>query len=83
MRHDGELRAARTQSHLKNVPEYLLPKEGRKALTPNDIGFVPFKKEREGKGRKGKSFKGRGRKVVGGRKAGNPLKSFRGRPKSK
>ncbi|KAI0127708.1 ATP-dependent RNA helicase dbp9 [Xylariales sp. AK1849] len=81
VRHDTELRAARTQAHLKHVPDYLLPAEGKKALTSNDIGFVPFKKNRDGKGRKGKSFKGRGRKV-GGRKV-DPLKSFRGRPKSK
>ncbi|KAH8653432.1 ATP-dependent RNA helicase dbp9 [Xylariales sp. PMI_506] len=82
VRHDTELRAARTQAHLKHVPDYLLPVEGKKALTPNDIGFVPFRKDRDGKGKKGRSFKGRGRKAVGGRKV-DPLKSFRGRPKSK
>lgn len=81
LRHDGELRSARTQAHLKHVPDYLLPAEGKKALTANEIGFVPFKKNRDGKGKKGKSFKGRGKKMVG-RKA-DPLKSFRGKPRSK
>ncbi|KAH6661116.1 P-loop containing nucleoside triphosphate hydrolase protein [Truncatella angustata] len=77
VRHDTEMRTARTQSHLKQVPDYLLP-EGKKAITANDIGFVPFNKD--GK-KKGKSFKGKGRKV-GGRRV-DPLKSFRGRPKSR
>lgn len=79
VRHDTEMRTARTQSHLKQVPDYLLP-EGKKAIAAHDIGFVPFKKV-DGKVRKGKSFKGRGRKV-GSRRA-DPLKSFRGKPKSK
>lgn len=78
IRHDHELRAARQQPHLRHVPDYLLPKDGKKAL---NVGFVPFKKERDGKGRKGKSCKGRGRKV-GGRKS-DPLRSFKGRSKPK
>jgi ATP-dependent RNA helicase DDX56/DBP9 len=65
------------------VPEYLLPREGKKALTSNDIGFVPFKKDRDGKGRKGRRFKGKGKSMGRGRKALNPLKSFKGRTKSK
>ncbi|KAK6072085.1 ATP-dependent RNA helicase dbp9 [Seiridium cupressi] len=79
VRHDHELRTSRTQPHLRQVPDYLLP-EGKKAITANDIGFVPFRKDRDGKGKKGKQFK-KGRKV-GGRRV-DPLKSFRGRPKSK
>ncbi|KAI1861316.1 uncharacterized protein JN550_010995 [Neoarthrinium moseri] len=82
VRHDTELRAARTQAHLKHVPDYLLPAEGKKALTANEVGFVPFRKDREGKGRRGRSFKGRGSKAGGGRKS-NPLKTLRGRPRSK
>ncbi|KAF3026826.1 ATP-dependent DNA/RNA helicase [Neopestalotiopsis sp. 37M] len=78
VRHDTEMRTARTQSHLKQVPDYLLP-EGKKALTANEIGFVPFKKD--GKSKKGKAFRGKGRKV--GTRRMDPLKSFRGRPKSK
>ncbi|KAK9790419.1 putative ATP-dependent RNA helicase [Seiridium cardinale] len=79
VRHDHELRTSRTQPHLRQVPDYLLP-EGKKAITANDIGFVPFRKDRDGKGKKGKQFK-KGRKV-GGRRV-DPLKSFRGRPKSR
>ncbi|KXJ94636.1 putative ATP dependent RNA helicase [Microdochium bolleyi] len=79
VRHDGELRAARTNPELRHVPDYLLPKEGKKAITPNDVGYVPFKKVRDGKGRKGKLLKGRGRKV-GGRRT-DPLKSFKARSK--
>ncbi|KAK6196859.1 Structural maintenance of chromosomes protein 3 [Pestalotiopsis sp. IQ-011] len=78
VRHDTEMRTARTQSHLKQVPDYLLP-EGKKALTANEIGFVPFRKD--GKAKKGKFSKGKGRKV--GTRRVDPLKSFRGRPKSK
>lgn len=79
LRHDGELRAARTQNHLKHVPEYLLPTEGKKALTSNDIGFLPLKKVRDGKGRRGRIGK-RGSKKVGGRRS-DPLKSFKARAK--
>ncbi|KAI1082256.1 DEAD-domain-containing protein [Whalleya microplaca] len=81
LRHDGELRTTRTQAHLKHVPEYLLPKDGKKAITSDDVGFVPFKKIRDGKGRKGRVFKGKGRKM-GGRK-NDPLKSFKARTKAK
>lgn len=81
VRHDTELRAARVQPHLRDVPDYLLPAEGKKALTSNEIGFVPFRRA-DGKNRKGKSFKGGRGKKGGGRKA-DPLKSFRSRSKSK
>ncbi|KAL1880201.1 hypothetical protein VTK73DRAFT_6029 [Phialemonium thermophilum] len=82
IRHDGELRVARTQAHLKHVPEYLLPKEGKKSLTSGDIGFVPFRKE--GKKTRGhKKGKSRGRPFkVGGRK-GDPLRTFKARRKTK
>lgn len=81
LRHDGELgRTTRHQPHLKHVPEYLLPKEGKKALASEQIGFVPLKKEgRDRRHRKGKS-KGRSFKV-GGKK--DPLKTFKVRRKAK
>ncbi|KAI1195944.1 ATP-dependent RNA helicase DBP9 [Nemania serpens] len=79
LRHDGQLRSARTQPHLKDVPDYLLP-EGKKKLTANDIGFVPMKKV-DGKNRKGRVFKGKGKRS-GGRKI-DPLRSFKARPKAK
>jgi len=78
LRHDGELRAARTQAHLKHVPEYLLPKEGRERLA-RDVGFVGLRKEDKEKGRRGRSkvFKKKG----GGAKKVNPLKSLRAKGK--
>jgi ATP-dependent RNA helicase DDX56/DBP9 len=77
LRHDGELRPARVQSHMKHVPEYLLPKEGKKAIT-SDVGFVSIRKTTENRIRKARMVnkaKGRGKKV-GGRKA-DPLKTFK------
>lgn len=72
VRHDGELRTARSQPHLKHVPEYLLPKEGKKGLTSEEIGFVPMRRgdKRNKKGRK--HFKAGARK-------GDPLKTFKAR----
>ncbi|KAI0381000.1 DEAD-domain-containing protein [Hypomontagnella monticulosa] len=81
LRHDVELRTTRSQPHLKHVPDYLLPKDGKKAITPNEVGFVPFKKVLDGRGRKSRISKGRGRRV-GGRKS-DPLKSFKARSKAK
>lgn len=81
LRHDAELRTARSQPHLKHVPDYLLPKEGKKGITPKEVGFVPFKKVLDGKGRRSKVFKGKGRRV-GGRKS-DPLRSFKARSKNK
>ncbi|KAG5933067.1 ATP-dependent DNA/RNA helicase, partial [Claviceps sorghi] len=77
LRHDGELRTARQQSHLKHVPEYLLPKEGKKGLTAAEIGFVPLRKPGKLRThRKGKTLKRGGRK-------GDPLKTFKARRKMK
>ncbi|KAI5864566.1 DEAD-domain-containing protein [Durotheca rogersii] len=81
LRHDVELRTARSQPHLKHVPDYLLPKDGKKAITSNEVGFVPFRKERDGKGRKGKFFKTRGRRIAG--RKNDPLRSFKARKKAK
>ncbi|CAM1507431.1 Fc.00g070720.m01.CDS01 [Cosmosporella sp. VM-42] len=77
LRHDGELRTARQQAHLKHVPDYLLPKDGRQGMAADNIGFVPLRKDRKGKGpRKGKGFK------VGSKKR-DPLKTFKARRKTK
>ena len=78
LRHDGELRPARVQSHLKHVPDYLLPKEGKKGIAGGDIGFVGISKTSENRIRKARmANKARGRgKKVGGRKA-DPLKTFK------
>lgn len=76
LRHDGELRPAKVQSHLKHVPDYLLPEGGKKALTSGEIGFVGFKKPTENR-RRARMAKGRGKKPTG-RKV-DPLRTFKGR----
>lgn len=78
LRHDGELRPARVQSHMKHIPDYLLPKEGRNAIASGNIGFVGLSKPSENRIRKARAAskaKGRGKKA-GGRKT-DPLKTFR------
>ncbi|KAI1758993.1 DEAD-domain-containing protein [Hypoxylon sp. FL1150] len=81
LRHDAELRTTRSQPHLKHVPDYLLPKEGKNGITPKEVGFVPFKKVLDGKGRRSKISKSKGRRI-GGRKS-DPLRSFKARSKNK
>ena len=81
LRHDGELRAARIQPHLKHVPEYLMPAKGRKGLTNEEIGYVGFTKNNENRIRKAREknrAKGRkvGKKPSGGKRV-DPLKTFR------
>ncbi|KAK6203367.1 ATP-dependent RNA helicase DBP9 [Scheffersomyces amazonensis] len=65
LRHDKESHPARVQSHLKRVPEYLLPESARQ--DPKKLGFVPFHKNKVHKNRKRKPS---------GRKS-DPLKSFK------
>lgn len=79
LRHDGELRTARQQAHLKHIPEYLLPKEGKEALTSEQVGFVPLRKF-GGKDRRGR--RGKVGKRVGSRR-GDPLKTFKARRRTK
>ncbi|ROW14397.1 hypothetical protein VPNG_03976 [Cytospora leucostoma] len=84
LRHDSELRAARTQPHLraKHVPDYLLP-EGKKALTADQVGFVPLRKTGDHKIRRNKFYKSKGNsKKPGGRKS-DPLRTFKARKKTK
>ena len=92
-RHDGELRAARVQPHLKHVPDYLMPKQGKEGIVKGggDVGFVGLRKEGEGnrlrrirglkRGRGGKGGGGGsgGRGQGGGRggKGSDVLKTFR------
>jgi ATP-dependent RNA helicase DDX56/DBP9 len=83
LRHDGELRPARVQSHLKHVPDYLLPKEGKKGLTPTDLGFVGMRKTTENRIRKSRlanKVKGKGKKATG-RKT-DPLKTFKAKSRA-
>jgi len=83
LRHDGELRPARVQSHLKHVPDYLLPKEGKGGLTPTDLGFVGMRKTTENRIRKARlanKVKGKGKKTAG-RKM-DPLKTFKAKSRA-
>jgi ATP-dependent RNA helicase DDX56/DBP9 len=78
LRHDGELRPARIQSHMKHVPDYLLPKEGRKAITNGDFGFVGMTKPSENRIRKARAAnkaRGKGKKASGRKQ--DPLKTFK------
>ncbi|KAL8720377.1 MAG: hypothetical protein Q9225_002765 [Loekoesia sp. 1 TL-2023] len=52
LRHDGELRPARVQPHLKHIPDYLMPSTGRRGVASADIGFVGFRKTSENRIRK-------------------------------
>lgn len=77
LRHDGELRPARVQSHMKHVPDYLLPKEGKKAIT-GDVGFVGIKKTSENRIRKARAAnRAKGRGKIAAAKKGNPLRTFK------
>jgi len=80
LRHDVELRAARVQPHLKHVPEYLLPANGRRGITNGESGFVGLKKVGENRIRKArmhKKMKDRGKLAVGRKQ--DPLKTFNAR----
>ncbi|KAL8928779.1 MAG: hypothetical protein Q9208_001557 [Pyrenodesmia sp. 3 TL-2023] len=77
LKHDGELRTARLQPHLKHVPDYLMPSNGRQGLAARDIGFVGFRKTSENRIRKARmqrrmAWKG---KRPASRKP-DPLKTF-------
>ena len=72
LRHDGELRPARVQAHLKHVPDYLMPAKGRKGLS-KDVGFVGFSKTKQNRIRKARD-RNRARGKAGGKV--DPLKTF-------
>ena len=84
LRHDREIRAGiRTQAHLRNVPEYLLPQGGKKSLSAEEIGFVPLKKA-EQRNKKSKYF-GKGKGKTGhrvGRRKADPLRTFKTKKKA-
>ncbi|KAI5308962.1 ATP-dependent DNA/RNA helicase [Ascosphaera atra] len=78
LRHDGEIRAARVQHHLKHVPDYLLPAKGKSGLSSEELGFVGFRKARENKIRKARERnKGKGKKKISGARRVDPLKTFK------
>ncbi|KAL8708495.1 MAG: hypothetical protein Q9220_006653 [cf. Caloplaca sp. 1 TL-2023] len=77
LRHDAELRPARVQAHLKHIPDYLMPSNGRRGIASADIGFVGFHKPTENRFRKARMQKRLSRKAAEpGSKKLNPLKTF-------
>lgn len=77
LRHDGELRPARVQTHMKHVPEYLLPGGGDKVA---DVGFIGVRKTSENRIRKARAYnKAKGKKGKGNSGRRDPLKSFKSR----
>ncbi|KAL6716861.1 ATP-dependent DNA/RNA helicase [Lecanora helva] len=77
LRHDSELRATRIQPHLRHVPDYLMPSNGKINPTGEDIGFVGFRKSTDNRIRKARlqnRMKGKGRKAS--TKRSDPLKTF-------
>ncbi|KAI9874206.1 MAG: ATP-dependent DNA/RNA helicase [Pleopsidium flavum] len=79
LRHDGELRAARVQPHLKHVPDYLMPTNRRRGVG-GDLGFVGMNKTSENgirKARMQNKMKNRGQKATG--RKSDPLKTFNAR----
>ena len=79
LRHDGELRAARVQPHLKHVPDYLMPSNGTKGIAGKEIGFVSLRKESDNRIRNARlKNRGKGKERQVGRKA-DPLKTFNAR----
>ncbi|KAF1816381.1 ATP-dependent RNA helicase DBP9 [Eremomyces bilateralis CBS 781.70] len=77
LRHDGELRPAKVQAHLRHVPEYLLPK-GMNRGQGADVGFVGLRKP-ESELRRSKRVGRRGpKKAAGARgRTSNPLQTFK------
>ncbi|KAJ5776685.1 uncharacterized protein N7511_001696 [Penicillium nucicola] len=75
LRHDGELRAARVQAHLKHVPDYLMPAKGRKGISKENAGYVGFASTKQNRIRKARDRnRARGKGKAGGKV--DPLKTF-------
>ncbi|KAF5094709.1 hypothetical protein D0Z03_002010 [Geotrichum reessii] len=75
LRHDRELHSARVQTHLKRVPEYLMPQAANAAQAKKrgDLGFISLNKQSDNRIRKAHSAKrARGK----GQKKRDPLKNF-------
>ena len=67
---------------MKHVPEYLLPQDGNKGLTADEVGFVPLRRSSKLRGqRKGKGARRGG--FRGGARKGDPLKTFKARRKAR
>ena len=77
LRHDGELRAARTQHHLRHVPDYLMPTNGKKGIAGDDVGFVALRKTTDNRIRKARmQNRAKGKRGRANVKRSDPLKTF-------
>lgn len=52
LRHDKPLHSAKIQSHMKHVPDYMIPKKKINVNAGSAVGYVPFKVEKKGRGKK-------------------------------
>ncbi|RKF55574.1 ATP-dependent RNA helicase dbp9 [Golovinomyces cichoracearum] len=83
LRHDSELRPARVQSHLKHVPDYLLPSGGQKALIPSTDGHhISLHKTKENRIRKARMLHKARTNKIKSRRAYDPLKTFKVKARS-
>lgn len=85
LRHDSDLRPARVQAHLKHVPDYLLPggvggasaTSGGGVTAELGVGFAKLDKDRNRIREARARNRTKGKRGFKGKKAVNPLKSFR------
>ncbi|KAJ3214025.1 ATP-dependent DNA/RNA helicase [Dinochytrium kinnereticum] len=76
LRHDKPLHPARVQSHMKHVPDYLMPK---KSTSTSAVGHIPFRMDsrRRGRGGKGRGGGSAGSSSFKKSKKSDPLKVFK------
>ncbi|KAJ3271169.1 ATP-dependent DNA/RNA helicase [Terramyces sp. JEL0728] len=71
LRHDKSIHPTRVQSHMRHVPDYMLPKGKVTVSSGNSSGYVPFKIEKKRRGKKFKKVEG-----ASSKRKKDPLKSF-------
>ncbi|EEY22786.1 ATP-dependent RNA helicase DBP9 [Verticillium alfalfae VaMs.102] len=78
-------REAAGQEGKRHVPDYLLPADGKKGLTADEVGFVPLRKknDRRNSSRRAGGKKNSNRVFKVGRKKSDPLKSFKAKAAKK
>ncbi|KAJ3241486.1 ATP-dependent DNA/RNA helicase [Chytriomyces hyalinus] len=81
LRHDRAVHPARVQSHMRHVPDYLMPKKaGGKLKGSGAVGanrYVPFKADSGKRGGRGSGRGGSANASASARRKADPLKSFK------